>query len=176
MPSTVLFHCHYYSQEEGRQHRETIMGNYFDQAHILLEDLGGLRQHIFIKKSAKIQHDYTHVHPDTMGERETGLWWLASTLSHTFIYNEGSSSTHHNEWKWTKLHLCEIWEFQKWKKSLNFLKWKSLNFPEKGEIHHQKGNKTRMSPDSSAVTLKVVNSEMMPLNLEEKIFNLVFYI
>ena len=46
----------------------------FDQAHILLEDLGGLRQHIFIKKSAKIQHDYTHVHPDTMGERETGLW------------------------------------------------------------------------------------------------------
>jgi len=33
-----------------------------------------------------------------------------------------------------------------------------------------------MSPDSSAVTLKVVNSEMMPLNLEEKIFNLVFYI
>ena len=41
--------------------------------HILLEDLG-LRQHIFIKKSAKIQHDYTHIHPDTMGERETGLW------------------------------------------------------------------------------------------------------
>lgn len=48
------------------------------------------------------------------------------------------------------------------------MKKKSLNFPEKGEIHHQKGNKIRMSPDSSAVTLKVVNSETMPLNLEEK--------